>query len=246
MDIVNSSARTNEPWIPRRVARSASLGLIASVFSIACGNRNFPPPPDKDHPHKPPHDAGAVDATPEASVDASDAANHSDVVDAAEPIDAADAGSDAEAIPDCVPPCIRAALSPCLPILDSCLSEREPPDAAWPQDYTDKICAPAEGFSYSLASTYHSIVQTITRNGTLCYRDSLTWGLGAVPTHLWFDATGTQVAIGISTQENSTGADYNVWCTSGIPTPNDVMYTLPSSCVLPTNRCQATSPGDCP
>ncbi|HEY6561697.1 MAG TPA: hypothetical protein VI072_30720 [Polyangiaceae bacterium] len=225
----------------RRAAGAMAAVLIAGHFSIACGPRNFPPPPHEG-PHHPKHDAGARDASLDAHADASDAASAPDVADGSMPDDT----SDAAAIPDCVPPCIRAALDPCLPSLDSCFSEREPADAAWPQDYTDKVCAPASGFGSSLASSYHSLLRTITKDGATCYRDSLTWGLGATPTHLWFDATGARVAIGLAVTENTTGGDYNVWCTAGTPTPDDVVYTLPSSCVLPTNRCQVTSSGDCP
>ncbi|HEY6559872.1 MAG TPA: hypothetical protein VI072_21460 [Polyangiaceae bacterium] len=191
---------------------------VAGVFIAAC---DFPHP---GNPH-PPTDAGVGGAQ-------------------SQPDAAADAAPDAEPLPECLPPCLREALSPCLPALDSCFSEREPPGAEFPDPYSDKICAAGSSWSHETAYAYHSVIKTITQNGTACFGENMQWGIGFGPITRYFDSSGAQVAFGVSSTDGS--GDVQVFCTSGTPSQGDVSYPLTRACPLPTHRCQATTPGNCP
>jgi hypothetical protein len=186
-----------------------------AVAGVFVAACDFPHP---GNPH-PPTDAGAGDAQSQPDADATP-------------------------LPECLPPCLRDALSPCLPALDSCFSEREPPDAEFPAPYSDKICAADSTWSHETAYAFHSVIKTIKRNGNTCFGENTQWGSGFGPFTRYFDSSGAQVAFGAAS--NNGSGDVQVFCTSGTPSSGDVGYPLTRDCPLPTHRCQATTAGNCP
>ena len=202
---------------------SSVLGIaLAAGFAGACGSTPNPPGTGGA--------AGAGPAPTDAGV--SDAQSQTD------------AAPDAGPLAECLPPCLRQALTPCLPILNSCFSEREPADAAFPAPYSDKICAADSSWSHETAYAFHSIIQTIEQNGSACFSSNTQWGSGFGPFVRYFDSSGAQVAFGAGA--NNGSGDTIVFCTSGTPSPTDPGYTLGAACPLPTNRCQTTTAGSCP
>jgi hypothetical protein len=219
--------------------------LLASPVVGACGD--FPDhwrPGNGPHPR---HDSGAPAADAGASDSTADArAEEASTVDASSDLDAA-ARSDASSVPDCVPACIRKALEPCLPVLDSCVHERLPPDAGTGPEVntTDTICSAEANWSSTVATSFHSLSTTIRRNGAVCYREALGWGIGLPPNAMHYDSTGRQVAWSIGLNDG-TGR-VGVQCSTSDAPPDGSMfhYIMPRGCALPTHRCSRIQEGSC-
>jgi hypothetical protein len=203
--------------------------LLASLCIAACGDRGWPDPGHGKPPPKPHKDAGVSDARVTDAV--------SEVIDAR---------SDAASFPECLPPCLRdiwKTLDACLPVLDACTTDHQPPDAGFPNPSSDTICAPEAGWRYESRVDFHSITETVVRNGVTCYHKVTGWGSGVPPASYWLDATGERLAYALR-----LGSDSNVTvtCGPGVPSSGTPSYVWPSSCVIPTDRCRSKTPGRCP
>jgi hypothetical protein len=199
-----------------RVAVSI-VGVVAlGSCIVACGSPGFPPDGGDHHGHK---DAGVGPADSGAGT--------------------VDAAPDAPSFPACLPSCIEQALSPCLPELDSCTKETVSVDGSL--GFTETTCAAGSDWTHTSVFKPPTSTETITQNGAECYR-RVSGAANFMGVARWFDSTGAQVAFGLS----QGGSGMTVYCISGTPTSTDIGYPLDPNCKEPLDRCQTTTPGDCP
>jgi hypothetical protein len=228
-----------------------SIAFTAAVFS-ACGPRSFPhdggsggkpsdsgvPPGDAAGSND--RDAGAEADAPDASVNDASEAGASDAPDGGES-NATDAASDG--IPHCEPfpgfsipstaPCIWKLIEPCLSPQTACLRESN--------ESTETICSTESDWNTTSTFPFHQIKTVVSKDGAVCYRAESAFGTNIFFGTNYYDSTGTLVATD-NGSPNPDPTDRTVQCMDGSGT-----FTFPPNCPPPTsNRCTATTAGDCP